>query len=120
MNHNNDLNIILKIINENISPYIKKDIFMNEVNECFGENKIYMKEIHLLLDYESGPDNQSIKVGINKYQKEELDYYYNFIYCFQKISNNKLNIDDNRKIFENIFEFRGKFKKYYVNIEVNE
>ena len=120
MNHNNDLNIILKIINENISPYIKKDIFMNEVNECFGENKIYMKEIHLLLDYESGPDNQSIKVGINKYQKEELDYYYNFIYCFQKISNNKLNIDDNRKIFENIFEFGGKFKKYYVNIEVNE
>ena len=119
LNHNNDLNIALKIINEEFGPSIGKDYYIHSVTDCFDKNKEYLKEKNLIIDYNTYDDNKTIKLGINKYQKEELNYYYNFVYCLQKF-NDKLKDDNNKRIFENIFGFRGKFKKYYINIEVNE
>jgi hypothetical protein len=117
LNHNNDLNIALKIINEEFGPSIGKDYYIHSVTDCFDKNKEYLKEKNLIIDYNTYDDNKTIKLGINKYQMEELNYYYNFVYCLQKF-NDKLK--DDKRIFENIFGFRGKFKKYYINIEVNE
>ena len=119
LNHNNDLNIALKIINEEFGPSIGKDYYIHSVTDCFDKNKEYLKEKNLIIDYNTYDDNKTIKLGINKYQMEELNYYYNFVYCLQKF-NDKLKDDNNKRIFENIFGFRGKFKKYYINIEVNE
>ena len=119
LNHNNDLNIALKIINEEFGPSIGKDYYIHSVTDCFDKNKEYLKEKNLIIDYNTYDDNKTIKLGINKYQMEELNYYYNFVYCLQKF-NDKLKDDNNKRILENIFGFRGKFKKYYINIEVNE
>ena len=119
LNHNNDLNIILKIINEEFGSSIGKDYFINSIIDCFDKNKAYLKEKNLIINYDIEDDNRTIKLGINKYQMEELNYYYNFIYCLQKF-NDKLKEDKSKRIFQNIFGFRGKFKKYYINVEVNE
>ena len=119
LNHNNDLNIVLKIITEELSPSVGKDFLISLVIDFFDKSKPYLKEKNMIIDYDLKDDNKTIKVGINKYRMEEFNFYYNFIYCFQKY-NDKLKEEKNRKIFENIFGFRGKFRKYYINVEINE
>ena len=119
LSHNNNLQIILKIIHDELSQYIGKDYFINNVTHSFIENKFYLKEKNLLISYKSNDDNNKLKVCINKYKKEEFDFYYNLIYSLQKI-NDKLKEDKNKAIFENIFGYIGNFQKYHVNIEFNE
>ena len=119
LNHNNDLNIGLKIIFESLSQYIKQAIFKTEVINCFKKCKHFLIERNLLLSYKPQSDNQSVKIGVQKYKEEEIDFYYNIIHCLQKF-NDKLKSDENARIFQNIFGFRGNLKKYDVNIEFSE
>ena len=70
----------------------------------------------MLCDFEI-QDQHIIKYIINKYDIKDINYFYKFIYCFNK--NNNININNrNQKIFENIFNYRGGFKKYEIDIEV--
>jgi hypothetical protein len=115
-NHNSDTNINIKIAHSQLSPCIKHYYFKNCVVDLFNSSKEYFRKRNLLPNFEIS-NEQTIKFIINKYDIKNLDYYYNFIYCFNKLNNIGKNMN-NQKIFENIFNYRGGFKKYEVEIEV--
>jgi len=119
LSHRNDLKIVLKIIHEELSEHIKKDDFVYVFNECLENSNVYLKERNLIIKGKTNSENKIINVEISKYKDEELNKYYSIIHCLQKI-NNKLYDGKNRKVFENIFNFKGNFKKYNVDVEVNE
>ena len=115
-NHNSDTNINIKIAHSQLSPCIKHYYFKNCVVDLFNSSKEYFRKRNLLPSFEI-INEQTIKFIINKYDIKNIDYYYNFIYCFNKLNNIGKNMN-NQKIFENIFNYRGGFKKYEVEIEV--
>ena len=119
LSHNNDLIIKLKIIHEKMSQCIKKEFFGAVGADCFDEVKNYLLKRNLLINYKEIEDNKTIKVKIKKYQEKELINYYSIIYCLQKYKN-ELSGDKYRSIYENIFNFKGNFKEYIVNVEVEE
>ena len=119
LNHRNDLKIVLKIIHEELSEHIKKDDFLYIFNEYLETSKLYLKEKNLIIKGKANSDNTIINVEISKYKDEELNNYYSIIYCLEKL-NNKLSNQKNRRIFENIFNFKGNHKKYNVDVEVNK
>ena len=119
LNHRNDLKIVLKIIHEELSEHIKKDDFLYIFNEYLETSKLYLKEKNLIIKGKANSDNTIINVEISKYKDEELNNYYSIIYCLEKL-NNKLRFQKNRRIFENIFNFKGNHKKYNVDVEVNK
>ena len=115
-NHNSDTNINIKIAHSQLSPCIKHYYFKNCVVDLFNSSKEYFRKRNLLPSFEIS-NEQTIKFIINKYDIKNIEYYYNFIYCFNK--NNRIGENmNNQKIFENIFNYRGGFKKYEVEIEV--
>ena len=115
-NHNSDTNINIKIAHSQLSPCIKHYYFKNCVVDLFNSSKEYFRKRNLLPSFEIS-NEQTIKFIINKYDIKNIEYYYNFIYCFNK--NNRIGKNmNNQKIFENIFNYRGGFKKYEVEIEV--
>jgi hypothetical protein len=115
-NHNADTNIYLKIVNSQLSQCINHHYFKNCVVDLLNSNKEYFRKRNLLLDFEILNQN-IIKFNINKYDINNLEYYYKIIYCFNK---NRIGSENKRdqKIFENIFNYKGEFKKYEVEIEV--
>ena len=115
-NHNSDTNINIKITHSQLSPCINHYYFKNCVVDLFNSSKEYFRKRNLLPNFEIIND-QTIKFIINKYDIKNIDYYYNFIYCFNMYNNIGKNMN-NQKIFENIFNYRGGFKKYEVEIEV--
>ena len=115
-NHNIDLIINLKIFNSQLNQCINQYYFKNCVIDLFNSYKDYFKKRNILPNFDV-TDGQIIKFIINKYNKKDIDYFYKFIFCFEKsnLLNKKI---QNQNIYENIFNFRGKFKKYEVNIEI--
>ena len=116
LNHNNELKIHLKIIQEEMTQHIHKCYLINLVNESFKKNNLYLKQRHLLLNYKANEDNNIIIIEMNKYKEEELNNYYSIIYCLNKY-NSKITEDKNKRIFENIFDYKGSFRKYNVFVE---
>ena len=119
LSHRNDLKIFLKIIHEELSEHIKKDDFVYIFNECLENSNLYLKERNLIIKGKTNSENKIINVEISKYKDDELNNYFSIIHCLQKL-NNKLSEGKNRKVFENIFNFKGNFKKFNVDVEVNE
>ena len=115
-NHNVDTNIYLKIVNSQLSQFIHHHYFKNCVIDLFNNNKDYLRKKNLLPEFEI-QNKQIIKFIINKYDIKDIDYFYKLIFCFNKINTNSHN-EVNKSIFENIFNYRGKFIKYEVEIEV--
>ena len=115
-NHNVDTNIYLKIVNSQLSQFIHHHYFKNCVIDLFNNNKDYLRKKNLLPEFEI-QNKQIIKFIINKYDIKDIDYFYKLIFCFNKINTNSHN-EVNKSIFENIFNCRGKFIKYEVEIEV--
>ena len=115
--HNDELKINLKIFHSQLSQCINQYFFKNCVNDLFNSNKYYFKQKNLLPEYTIS-DEQTIKFVINKYDKKDKDYFYKFIFCFEKKNELKALNSENKKIYENIFNFRGKFKKNEINIEI--
>ncbi len=116
LNHNNELKIHLKIIQEEMTQHIHKCYLINLVNESFKKNNLYLKQRHLLLNYKANEDNNIIIIEMNKYKEEELNNYYSIIYCLNKY-NSKITEDKNKRIFENIFDYKGSLRKYNVFVE---
>ena len=115
-NHNVETNIYLKIVNSQLSHLIEHYYFKNVVVELFKSYKNHFRKRNLLPDFEIS-DEHTIKFKINKYDTKDINYFYKFIYCFNR--NDKKNNNINKqKIFENVFNYRGNFKKYEIDIEV--
>ena len=115
-NHNTDININLKIFHSQLSQKINNYYFKNCVIDLFKSSKDYFRKRNILPNYEI-IDEHTIKFLINKYNNKNIDFYFNFIYCFEK----NITLDtkvSNQKIFENIFNYKGKFKKYEINIVI--
>ena len=117
-NHNVDININIKMSHSNLSQCTSQYYFNNCLIDLFNLSKDCFKKRNLLTKYEIVGEN-SFKFIINKYNDKDIDYYYNFIYCFNKTNTINKN-DSNQKIFQNIFNFRGKFKKYEIGVEINK
>ena len=118
-NHNVETNIYLKIVNSQLSQHIDHYYFKNVVVELFKKYQNYFRQKKLLPEFEVSNEH-TINFKINKYNKKDIDYYYKFIYCFNRVysnSNNNINCSK-QKIFEKVFNFIGKFKKYEVDIEI--
>jgi hypothetical protein len=115
-NHNVETNVYLKIVNSQLSHLIEHYYFKNVVVELFKSYKNHFRKRNLLPDFDIS-DEHTIKFKINKYDANDINYFYNFIYCFNRhdINNNNIN---KQKIFENVFNYRGNFKKYEIDIEV--
>ena len=115
-NHNVDTNIYLKIVNSQLSQCINHHYFKNCVVDLLNSNKDYFRKRNLLPDFEA-INQKIIKFDINKYDANNLEYFYKIIYCFNK---NRVGYDikKDQKIFENIFNCKGGFKKYEVEIEI--
>ena len=116
-NHNIDTNITLKIVNSQLSQCIHHHYFKNCVVDLFNNNKEQFRLRNLICDFEI-QEQHIIKFIINKYDIKDINYFYKFIYCFNKYNNIYDNYLYNQKIFKNIFNYRGRFKKYEVDIEV--
>ena len=115
-NHNSDTNINIKIAHSQLSPCIKHYYFKNCVVDLFNSSKEYFRKRNLLPDYEIA-NEQTIKFIINKYDIKNIDFYYKFIYCFNKYNSIGKTLAYHT-IFEDIFNYKGGFKKYEVEIEV--
>ena len=116
LNHNNELKIHLKIIQEEMIQHTNKCYLINLVIDSFKKNKSHLKQRHLLLNYKKNEDNNIITIEMNKYKEEEVNNYYKIIYCLTKY-NSKISEDKNKKILENIFDYKGSFRKYNVFVE---
>ena len=116
LNHNNELKIHLKIIQDEMIQHINKGSLIKMVIDSFKKNDLSLKKRHLFLDYKSNTDNNIISFEMNKYKEEELNNYYRIIYCLNKY-NSKIAEDKNKRILENIFDYKGSFRKYNVFVE---
>ena len=51
--------------------------------------------------------------------EKDINYYLNFIYCFNLCcKKNEQKIDNNKNIFENIFYYMGKYNEKDKEIEI--
>ena len=116
INHNNEVQIFLKIINEEMSKHINKDYLINIVIDNFIRNKSYLIKRNLVLEYKANANNNVITIEMNKYKEEELNNYYSIIYCLKKY-NREIAKDEEKIIFKNIFNYKGNFRKYNVLVE---
>ena len=114
--HNVDTNIYLKMVHSELSQHINHYYFKNCVVESFNSCKYYFRKRNILPTF-NVHNKKNITFILNKYDIKDINYFYNFIYCFNKTSVYGDNAK-NRKIFENIFNCRGHFKKYEVEIEI--
>ena len=118
-NKNNRAIYYLRISNDKLSPVIGNTYFDNLALAFIKNNKnnFYKRNILANIGYK---DNKNLCFSLKMLNNDDINYYLNIIYCFNKLYNNKDNIINNnkkRKIFENIFYYIGKFKK--TNKEIN-
>lgn len=114
----------LKISNGDLSPYIGDKRFLEEVKKF----EIYLiKELNKrnVIGTIKKIHNNRFSLGFKVLNAKDINYYLKFIYCFNKLytkSGQKINNKDkNKKIFENIFDYMGKYKevdKQKIKIEI--
>ena len=119
-NENNEGTFNLRLSNIILSP---KKNFLEQKIEKF--KKDYKKEFlkrNIITDIKFNAANNKLFFSLKKLNMGDLNYYLNFIYCFNKIYNkninNNINIGKNINLFENIFYFIGKFKEKDKNVTI--
>ena len=116
-NNSPNIAINVKIFHSLLSKFVNDKCFSEQVKYLFQSSENCFTKRNVLPIYNIVGDN-TIKFKLNKKNYKSKDYFYKFIYCFQ--TKNTLVINKpKRKIFENIFNFRGKYKKYEVNVEIS-
>ena len=115
----------LKLANEDLSIYKGNISFLSEVEIMKKKIKKELQKRNLIANIEGGGgDYNQIDIKIKRLDKEEINYFLNFIFCFHKIyekaNNNIIKVEKRQKIFENIFYYMGKFgkKNKEINIEI--
>jgi hypothetical protein len=109
--HNKKASILLKLSNSELSPNINDSEFL----KCIGVfKKDFNKELqkrNIISDINCKEYN-SFDIGYKTLDAKDINYYLKFIYSFNKLlEKNGNKVENNRKIFENIFYYMGKFKK---------
>jgi len=115
----------LKLANEDLSIYKGNISFLSEVEIMKKKIKKELHKRNLIANIEGGGgDYNEIDIKIKRLDKDEINYFLNFISCFNKIyekaNNNNIKVEKRQKIFENIFYYMGKFgkKNKEINIEI--
>ena len=115
----------LKLANEDLSMYRGNISFLSEVEIMKKKIKKELHKRNLIANIEGGGgDYNQIDIKIKRLNKEEINYFLNFIFCFnkkyEKTNNNIVKEEKRQKIFENIFYYMGKFgkKNKEINIEI--
>ena len=121
-NKNNRATYYLKISNDKLSPVIGNTYFDDLALAFIKNNKSNFYKRNILANI-GCKDYKNLFFSLKMLNSEDINYYLNIIYCFNKLYNNNNNIINNnkkRKIFENIFYYIGKFKKKNkeINIEI--
>ena len=113
----------LKLANEDLSICLGGESFVSSVGIMGTKIKKALYKRNLITDIKCENDYKSMNIIIKMLNKEEINYFLNFIYCFNKMyekRNNQTIKDEKRqKIFENIFYYMGKFGKIKkIKIEI--
>ena len=114
----------LKLANEDLSMYRGNISFLSEVEIMKKKIKKELHKRNLIVNIDDGDNYKEINIKIKRLNKEEINYFLNFIFCFnkkyEKTNNNIVKEEKRQKIFENIFYYMGKFgkKNKEINIEI--
>ena len=120
---NKSTSYYLKLSCEDLNYNAGNKYFFNTVNIFKKNIKKEMHKRNLFLDIKCS-DNKNINIKMKTLDKEQINFFLKFIFCFQNIYDKKdkklLNDKNRSKIFENIFYYMGKFSKNEktINIEV--
>ena len=113
-NKNNKAIYFIKISNDKLSPSIGTTYFQQMIKEFKNNTKIIFHNNNIITDIKT-TENKNISLSIKLLDNKNINYYLNFIHCFNKIfyknGNKSENKEKNKKIFENIFYYMGKFRK---------
>ena len=111
----------LKLSNNKLSPAVENTYFNDEVNIFKKEYKNEFYKRNIITDF-SCIEYKKFSLSLKMLKKEDINYYLKIIYCFNKIYNKKRKKIDknikNRKIFENIFYYIGKYRDRNKNITI--
>ena len=121
-NKNNKISYNLKFSNNKLSPIIGDTYFNDIAKKFIKTHKSEFCKRNLINDFKYS-DYKKLFFSLKMLNDQEINYYLKIIYCFNKIYNkkgNKIDNNNNRKIFENIFYYIGKFRKKNkdINIEI--
>ena len=121
-NKNNRAKYYLQISNDKLSPVIGNTYFDDLALSFIKNHKSNFHKRNILANI-GCKDYKNLFFSLKMLNSEDINYYLNIIYCFNKLYNNNNNIINNnkkRKIFENIFYYIVKFKKKNkeINIEI--
>ena len=114
----------LKLANEDLSICKGNISFLSQVEIMKKKIKKEFHKRNLITIFEGNDNYKEINIKIKRLDKEELNYFLNFIFCFNKMyekaNGNIIKIEKRQKIFENIFYYMGKFgkKNKEINIEI--
>ena len=109
--HNKKASIQLKLSNSELSPNINDDDFGKSVEAFKKYSKKEFQKRNILSDIYC-KDKNSFDIGYKVLDANGMNYYLKFIYSFNKLlEKNGKKVENNRKIFENIFYYMGKFRK---------
>ena len=120
-NKNNKAIYFLKLSNNKISPSIGTTYFLQMTQDFKKTCKNIFHNNNIITDIVP-TNNKNISLSIKLLDNNNINYYLKFIYCFNKIIyKNRGRMEDkekNKKIFENIFYYMGKFRKSKKEIRI--
>ena len=120
---NNNNNAIYYIIfsNSKLSPYVGDDNFSKIIKEFYNKYKKELYKRNIITEFNC-IDNRQISLSLKMLNGQDINFFLSFIFCFNNVYNNSgkkiENKNNNSKIFENIFYYRGNFKKTYKEITI--
>ena len=113
----------LKLSNEELSINIGNKSFVSMVDIFIKKSKKQSLRKNLITKIKC-ENNKGINIEIKLLNKEKINYFLKFIFCFNKAyekgNKKKLSNINKQKIFENIFYYMGNFGKNSkkINIEI--
>ena len=112
---NNESVFTFKLSNEKLSPNNdKQSSFLDELDIFRKYSKKKWQKMNIISEITIEEKNKFV-ISMETLDKNDINYYLSFIHCFNKIynknGNKKLDENQNKKIFENIFYYMGKFRK---------
>ena len=109
--HNKKASILLKLSNNELSPNINGNELLKGIEKFKKDYNKELQKRNIISDLNCKEYN-FIDVGYKTLDEKEMNYFLKFIYSFNKLlEKNGKKVENNRKIFENIFYYMGKFKK---------
>ena len=120
-NKNNKAIFYIYLSNNELSPHIKTTFFEDLYKKFIKySKKIFHKRN--IISINNCFEQNSFSFNIKMLNKDDINYYFKLIYCFNKIcykkNKNIQNKKTNQNIFENIFHYMGKFRTKNKGIKI--